>query len=67
MDRDQMIKAFNEWMRRYTEDPEGFYAEFRTVIEFLEDENSGREPSYGESCADNILMLSEEINAAIRI
>lgn len=46
----QMVKCFNEWMRRYIADPAEFDAEFRAVNAFLADEAGGREPTYGESC-----------------
>lgn len=53
-------QAFNEWMRRYTEEPERFEAEFRSVGRFLEEERAGKEPSYGDTCAaylDELMAL----------
>jgi hypothetical protein len=41
-------QAFNEWMRRYTEEPEAFEASFRTCGEFLAQQANGEEPTYGE-------------------
>lgn len=55
-----MISAFNEWMRRYTENPEAFEREFETVGKFLTALNEGRELDYGETCA----ALMEELAAA---
>lgn len=46
-----MTQAFNEWMRRYTEDPATYAREFETVGEFLREQAEGREPTYGETCA----------------
>lgn len=43
-------QAFNEWMRRYTEEPERFEAEFRTVAEFQAQDALGKEPDYGATC-----------------
>lgn len=60
MTKEQMIAAFNEWMRRYTEDPESFDREFQTVGAFLTAMNEGREPDYGQRCA----ALMEELAAA---
>lgn len=58
--KEQMIAAFNEWMRRYTEDPTKFEAEFQTVGAFLTAMNSGEEPDYGQRCT----ALMEELAAA---
>jgi hypothetical protein len=52
----KMAKAFNEWMRLFTQEPEKFQHEWQTVQEFLADLNGGREPSYGETAAQ---FLSE--------
>lgn len=40
--------AFNEWMRRYIEEPERFEREWQTVGEFRESVKAGEVPSYGE-------------------
>lgn len=46
-----LIAAFNEWMRRFIEEPERFKSEWQGVKQFLADVNVGREPSYGQVCA----------------
>lgn len=61
MTHEQMARAFNEWMRRYTEEPERFRAEFQTVAEFLSEMAQGKEPSYGESSAAYMERLSAEL------
>lgn len=53
----KLAKAFNEWMRRYVEEPEAFEAEFRSVGAFLKDRAEGREPTYGEHCAAYLEQL----------
>lgn len=58
-----MRRTFNEWMRRYIEEPERFNAEFRTVQQFLADESEGKEPSYGEACTAYQFQLLAEMNA----
>jgi len=63
MTQEEMAKAFNEWMRRYTEDPAGFEAEFQTVIEFLSEQASGEPPRYGEECAAYMFKISSEVAA----
>lgn len=41
-------KAFNEWMRRFTQAPEEFSNTFESAANFLRAKNEGREPTYGE-------------------
>ncbi|HEV7285198.1 MAG TPA: hypothetical protein VGN75_10100 [Kaistia sp.] len=60
MTDDQMAAAFNEWMREYTEEPEKFEAEFRTVAEFLATP-SGEAPSYGATCAAMLNAYHERL------
>lgn len=52
-----MAQCFNEWMRLYIEDPKSFDAEFVTVIDYLKDQQEGREPTYGETCAAMMIRL----------
>lgn len=61
MDKGKTAAAFNEWMRRYTEDPKAFDAEFQTVGRFLEEQGAGREPTYGEHCAAYLEKLIAEL------
>lgn len=49
-DERQAARAFNEWMRRYTDHPEQFASEFQTVGEFLAQTAAGQAPTYGEVC-----------------
>lgn len=60
----ESVKTFNEWMRRYIDEPERFSREFQTVQDFLTDEAAGKEPSYGEACAAYQFKLLDEMNAA---
>jgi hypothetical protein len=60
MDKAKVAAAFNEWMRRYTEDPTGFEAEFQSVGLYLNELAMGREPSYGETCAAYLEQLISE-------
>ncbi len=56
---DELAALFNEWMRRYTENPEKFEAEFQTVGEFLSQSMGGKTPSYGETCAAYLKELRD--------
>lgn len=59
----QMVKCFNEWMRRFIEEPQRFQVEFQTVNQFLKDEADGREPTYGETSAAYMSQLATEVRA----
>lgn len=60
-----MPKVFNEWMRRYTEEPEKFGREFEAVVEFLREQAEGHEPSYGEKCAAYMQQLAGELGVTL--
>lgn len=59
----QTAAAFNEWMRRYIEEPERFRREIQTVSQFLADKLNGVAPSYGAACAHYLEELLGELNA----
>ena len=59
----QMAKCFNEWMRRFIEEPDRFAREFEMVNQFLADAQDGREPSYGETSAAYMAQLAKEMPA----
>ncbi len=61
MDKEKMAKAFNEWMRLFTEEPDRFEHEFQTVVAFHRDQAEGREPSYGAVCAAYLEKLSARL------
>lgn len=54
--------AFNEWMRRYTEEPERYAREFETVGLFLAEQAAGRTPTYGEECAEYLQRILRELH-----
>lgn len=53
--------AFNEWMRRYIEEPERFKREWETVGEYIQEKGQGQIPSYGERCVVYLEGLIEEM------
>ena len=59
----RLVKLFNEWMRRFTEEPEKFVADFRTAGQFLQEQAAGKDPSYGETCAEYLARLEDEMDA----
>lgn len=60
--RARLAAAFNEWMRRYTNEPESFAKEFETIGGFVRDRNEGREPSYGEESAAYLEEIMNQLN-----
>jgi len=52
-----MPQAFNEWMKRYTKNPEMFNREFEEIGKFLKESKLGKEPSYGDVCAKYLINL----------
>jgi hypothetical protein len=58
LSREQMVSAFNEWMRQYTESPEAFERKFQAVAKFLAD---GEKPTYGDECAELMFRLVESL------
>lgn len=42
--------AFNEWMRRFIDNPAQFAREWQDATEFLKEEAAGVEPTYGAAC-----------------
>jgi len=59
----EIAELSNEWMRRFTEEPERFQAQFKTVQLFLSESLAGRTPSYGETCAAYLDELRREMAA----
>lgn len=59
-----MATAFNEWMRRYIEEPERFRCEWQTVGEYIQQASEGKTPSYGERCTAYLYGIIEELRAA---
>lgn len=53
--------VFNEWMRRYIEEPERFERDFQSVTAFLKAEKSGAEPDYGTKCVVYFNQLTRDI------
>lgn len=57
----RLVTLFNEWMRRFTDEPERFRAEFKTVNEFLKEDAAGKEPTYGSSCAEYLGRIDDDL------
>ncbi len=57
----EMEMAFNEWLRRYTEEPEKFQHEWETIRTYLAEVGAGETPSYGTRCAAYLMKIGEEL------
>lgn len=57
----ELAPLFNEWMRRFTEEPEAYQAQFKTVQLFLAEQQAGHAPSYGESSVAYLDRLRAEL------
>lgn len=55
------VRATNEWMRRYIEEPARFSREWDTVALFRAEEQAGKSPSYGELCEAYLEQLMGEL------
>ena len=60
-------EAFNEWMRRFTEEPSAFQQQFQSCVEYLAAAQNGEEPTYGETCAAYLYELMIEDDAAPKV
>jgi hypothetical protein len=53
-------QAFDEWMRRYIQEPERFKREFEDVEQFVrEGGTEGQDTTYGQNCAEYLRRLRE--------
>jgi hypothetical protein len=57
--KQQLAAAFNEWMRRYTENPEQFAREWQAILDFKLARIHDNEPIYGAQCAEYLLSIIE--------
>ncbi len=57
MDQVKLAAAFNEWMRRFIENPAEFDREWQSVHRFISEQSQGKTPTYGETSAAYLLSL----------
>lgn len=58
-------RAFNEWMRRFIDDPARFKTEEAEIDEFLSDKLNDREPDYGAVCTVYLQRILDEMDGTI--
>jgi len=63
MSQARLAVLFNEWMKRYINNPEGFRREFQDVQQFMEQTVGGAVPTYGEEAAAYLAKLNAEVPA----
>lgn len=67
MDKDKIAAIMNEWMRRYTDEPDKFAGDFETVKEFLAEVAAGQEPTYGAVCAAYMESIARDLDARVAL
>ena len=59
----KLAAAFNEWMRRYEEEPERFEREARSLKDFRASVAKGEEPTYGTCCVDYLNKILVDLDS----
>ena len=59
--KDLYAKAFNKWMDDFTNSPEAFKDTYDSALEYLKEKLQGKEPSYGDVCAEQFTNYLEEV------
>lgn len=57
----RLERAFNEWERRYVNDPAAFTRDFEDAAQFQAEIRDGKVPSYGGKCASYLAKLLTEL------
>ena len=60
----QLAKVFNEWQRRYRDDPKGFEDSWSSMKRFIADEEAGAEPSLGVGNAEYAMSIAQDLGFA---
>lgn len=58
--KEQLVSAFNKWMKEYTENPESFSRDIVMVLKFLDEEKKGEPHTYGESATATLLFYMDK-------
>ena len=53
--------AFNEWQRRYIEDPDSFESMWASIKTTITERSLGKKPSYGALCVATLEHMLEEV------
>ena len=61
MNNVKVAAAFNEWMRRFIEEPDRFSREFQEVTQYLSEIDDDKEPTYGRECAAYLEKIMGEL------
>lgn len=60
----QLAKVFNEWQRRYKEEPEAFESSWASMKRFIAEEEAGEEPSLGVGNAEYAMSIAKDLGFA---
>ena len=58
---ERMAAVFNEWMRRFTDEPDRFKGEWETVKEYLDQLAIKEIPSYGLVCTHYFRSIAHDL------
>ncbi len=59
-----LAEAFDEWMKRYIENPAAFAAEFQSVASFKSKRKGKGASDYGNSCASYLVSVMRDVALA---
>lgn len=57
--KERYAKAFNQWMDDFTNNPDTFKDTYDSALEYLKEKLQGKEPSYGDVCAEQFTQYLE--------
>lgn len=60
-----LARLFNEWMRRFIDEPEKFARDFETVQLYLAQASKGEPTTYGDACTAYLNVLAAELGIAL--
>jgi hypothetical protein len=58
--KQELELAFNRWMDHFTKEPENFSDGYSDALQHLREKLDGKEPTYGQECAELIERYLEQ-------
>jgi hypothetical protein len=65
LNKQNVVRVINEWLRRFIEHPEQYQREFEEVTKFLAETARGETPTYGDECAAYMQHLADELGITL--
>ena len=60
-------RAFNEWMRRFIDEPDRFKTESQEITDFTKSKLNDKEPDYGTSCTAYLQKILDEMDRPVAV